>query len=122
MINQYVCHTCGGRITTVIRDDGTTPMMITCRATTPTTALTCRGVAQSQFYRADLIPQDPQPIPEWEWYKPSMVELTRASQKVRDHVRKGSLLIRRIDYLTQRKRVKTPVQHLKHLWRKSKIR
>jgi hypothetical protein len=54
-LNQYVCRTCGGVITTIDRDEGVTPMMLACRATTD-----CDGSMFSAMYRVD-----PNLTPDW---------------------------------------------------------
>lgn len=81
-INQYTCTTCGGAITTIDRDAGTTPMFLNCRATEG-----CGGRMQSHMYRVD-----PTLEPEWEWYKP-----TNPKGADREYVKMGGLLIRRIE-------------------------
>lgn len=83
-INQYTCEVCGGVITTIDRDDGTTPMILNCRATPG-----CPGTSISSMYRVDQTL-----TPDHEWYKPARLPRNR---NLRDHVERGGLLIRPID-------------------------
>lgn len=82
-INQYTCRTCGGVITTIDRDEGTTPMMLVCRATKG-----CDGSMFSSMYRVA-----PYLTPEWEWYKPEKLP----KGEMREHVQMGGLLLRKIE-------------------------
>lgn len=82
-LNQYTCELCGGVITTVDRDPGTTPMFLNCRATPG-----CTGRMVSSMYR---VPSGLEPTHEW--YKPD--KLPR-DPGMRDHVQRGGLLIRKI--------------------------
>lgn len=94
--NVYTCQTCGNHITTVDRDDGTTPFSLRCRAhggdPTPDS---CPGVMYSAFYRlpdgwAEAVP------PAWEWYRPDEDEYATLDAASRQHVDMGGLLIRRM--------------------------
>jgi len=90
--NVYVCDKCGGYTVTIDRDEGTTPFMIGCRASGGLTR-TCRGMAQSSFYR-QRFPHGP---PEWEWYKPDSAEIHRMKNRAElQHVAMGGLLLRPI--------------------------
>jgi len=82
-INQYTCRTCGGVITTIDRDEGTTPMMLACRATRG-----CDGSMFSSMYRVA-----PYLTPEWEWYRPEKLP----KGEMRDYVEAGGLLLRKIE-------------------------
>lgn len=82
-INQYTCRTCGGVITTVDRDEGTTPMMLACRATQG-----CTGSMMSSMYRVA-----PYLTPVWEWYKPEKLP----KGEMREYVEMGGLLLRKIE-------------------------
>ena len=88
--NVYTCQKCTERVTTVDRDEGTTPMMIRCRATEG-----CDGMMMSAFY-----PEGPRPewipAPTFEWYKPSEHETSQLDEAMQEHVRLGGLLIRPI--------------------------
>jgi len=83
-INQYICWTCGGAITTIDRDYGVTPAMLACRAT-----LGCKGNMHSQRYMVDQTL-----IPEYEWFRPH--KLPR-DPGMRQHIQMGGLDIRRIE-------------------------
>lgn len=83
-INQYICQTCGGVITTIDRDDGTTSFMLDCRVTPG-----CPGRMQSAVYLVDQTL-----TPNWEWYMPEKLPKERS---MRQHVRMGGLLIRKIE-------------------------
>ena len=86
-INRYTCDTCEGFITTVHRDEGTTPMILKCRATPG-----CSGSMQSAMYQVDQTL-----IPDYEWYAPSRDEVARLSRDMKQHVKMGGLLIRRVN-------------------------
>lgn len=83
-INQYTCEVCGGVITTIDRDEGTTPYMLRCRATHG-----CPGSARSAMYRVDQTL-----TPDHEWYRPDKPPRDPA---MRQHVELFGLLIRPID-------------------------
>lgn len=83
--NIYVCEVCRGHIVTRDRDNGTTPFMITCHATT-----SCKGMMKSSFYR--VFDQDVRE--DYEWYRPSAVEVVPAQH--RHHVSMGGLLLRKV--------------------------
>lgn len=106
--NAYYCGTCRGYIVTVNLDDGTTPFMLACRvAGEPSDALNlCDGRMKSMFYPAapwperdgfgTLIPTEP----THEWYAPKGAELKRirrSDPQTAEHVRRGGLLLRRVD-------------------------
>lgn len=82
-INQYVCRSCGGVITTIDRDAGTTPLMLACRATAG-----CDGTMFSSMYRVA-----PYLTPEWEWYKPEKLP----TGEMRQYIEMGGLLLRKIE-------------------------
>lgn len=83
-INQYKCATCGRVITTIDRDDGTTPMHIRCSQTGG-----CAGMMLSRFYQVDQTLK-----PDYEWYKPT--GKVKAKNGLRDYVKMGGLLIRAV--------------------------
>ena len=82
-INQYTCSGCGETMTTVDRDDGTTPMAIGCQI-----HLTCGGRMISHMYLVDQTLE-----PTHEWYRPT----GKVQKAYREHVAMGGLLIRKID-------------------------
>ena len=82
LINQYICNVCGGEITTVNADDGTTPMMLQCRVTDG-----CRGTMHSQFYRVDQ-----ELMADYEWYKPNKLP----KGEMREYVKMGGLMLRKL--------------------------
>jgi len=84
MINRYTCEACGKSITTVDRADGVTSMFLMCRATPE-----CFGRMVSAMYQCDQTL-----TPGWEWYRPKRVKGDRG---LREHVRAGGLVIRRIE-------------------------
>ena len=83
-LNAYTCDTCGGRIGTVDRVEGVTPMFLMCRATPG-----CDGMMSSHMYR-----QPPMFItPTFEWRKPTEEERATCSPATLAHVDGGDLLI-----------------------------
>ena len=87
-INVYTCEQCGHEHVTVNAVDGVTPFMIRCRDT-----IACqKGECYSAMYRCDQNRR-----PSWEWYRPDEAELEDATWDVIEHVRRGGLMIRRID-------------------------
>lgn len=93
LVNVYVCKQCGGRTVTKNRDAGTTPFMMSCRATP-----NCKGIAQSSFYRVDQ-----KLTPRLLWIKPTPAELlafcaehakdnTALEHEILEHVAMGGLL------------------------------
>lgn len=72
-INQYTCDVCGQAIVTRDVDEGTTPMMLLCRATKG-----CTGRMVTCLYLVDQTL-----TPTHEWYKPR--KLPR-DPGLRDHV------------------------------------
>lgn len=88
--NVYVCDECGGRITTIDRDPGVTPMFLACRATKG-----CKGPMVSSGY-----PEGPRPAhiapPSWEWFRPTREQFARLSPEMKDHVLRGGLEFRQI--------------------------
>lgn len=83
-INQYTCQLCGGHIVTIDRDEGTTAMLLGCRATPG-----CKGSMVSEMYQVDQTL-----TPDHEWYKPHKVP---RDPGMRDHVQRGGLLLRKIE-------------------------
>jgi len=81
-INQYTCQVCGGTITTIDRDQGVTPFMLSCQISG-----TCTGNMQSSYY---LVNQSL--TPTHEWYKPT----DKVPKGFREYVRKGGLMLRKI--------------------------
>jgi hypothetical protein len=90
LVNLYRCDVCGKGTVTMNRDEGTTPFMLSCRATPG-----CKGSAQSSMYR---VQQDLTPIIVF--IKPTPLELANFLKKqsprfhraIREHVDKGGLL------------------------------
>lgn len=82
-INQYICPVCGGVITTINRDEGTTPFYLSCRALPG-----CSGRMFSQLYQVDQTL-----TPTHEWYKPAKI---KGTPEMRQHLKAGGLLIREI--------------------------
>jgi len=84
-VNGYYCSVCEQTTWTVHVDVGTAPPFIACRAT-----FFCPGQAVSMKYRN--VPSSV--APEWEWYKPGSKGLKGFSPEVREHCKKGGLLLR----------------------------
>ncbi len=89
-VNVYRCDVCGKGTVTKNRDDGTTPFMISCRATPG-----CKGSMQSSMYRVDQTL-----TPDLIWINPTPQELSNFLKKqsprfhraIREHVAMGGLL------------------------------
>lgn len=84
--NAWVCEVCHEATVCVDVDEGVTPFMLRCRATEG-----CEGMATSRFYPNEAIPPL---MPRWEWYKPGRIRRLFLSRWVREHVKKGGLVIR----------------------------
>jgi ssDNA-binding Zn-finger/Zn-ribbon topoisomerase 1 len=90
LINVYRCDVCGKATVTKNRDEGTTPFMISCRATPR-----CKGSMQSACYRVDQTL-----TPDLMWIKPTPQELANFLRKqsprfhraIREHVDLGGLI------------------------------
>lgn len=84
-INIYTCSDfdCGYRIVTIDLEEGTTPFGVLCKK--------CKKrMAYSAFYKVDQTL-----IPEYEWYKPNLEDIPETDLAIRDHVKKGGLLLRK---------------------------
>ena len=86
--NIYVCQKCSEHIVTVDRDNGVTPFMIRCEATSG-----CDGFMKSSMYRVF----DQEMKASHEWYLPTAAEIAGLSDWEREHVRNGGLLLRKAD-------------------------
>lgn len=80
--NRYWCDLCRKSITTEDRDEGTTPFMIDCHATTA-----CVGTMRSQCYRGA---DDDQPV-QFIWRKPTPEEYLKAHRAMKEHFDMGGL-------------------------------
>lgn len=89
-INMYTCTSCSRFIVTVDRVEGTTPMMLACRAMPG-----CQGMSYSAFYRVR-----PGLVPDHEWYRPEGAEYDALNDAMKQHVDMGGLDIRRIGEAT----------------------
>lgn len=96
-LNAYFCPECKGYIVTVDRDEGTTPMFLACRVQGDLgPANTCLGQSRSMGYPPlETWPIEPEPT--WEWHKPSRFEFAKLDLSARDYVRRGGLLLRKIE-------------------------
>lgn len=107
--NAYWCQSCHGYVVTIDLDEGVTPMFLACRVKGEPSdpANDCQGRMHSMMYPEEPWPatdgyDNPIPTePTWEWYKPFEPELKRyrrrGDEATLEHVRKGGLLLRRID-------------------------
>ncbi|GEM_PF-2241886 len=84
--NCYRCEKCGKAIITIDHDDGTTPMMIRCRAT-----LNCEGWMMSSWYQ-----NVPNEEPTYTWRKAKPSEYRKASVVMKDHFDKGGLALHQL--------------------------
>lgn len=84
-INQYTCPICKGKITTIDRDEGTTPSAISCRATEG-----CKGDMFSSFYNVSQ-----NLTPGFEWFRP--ISTDGYPPEMIEHFRLGGLDIRQIE-------------------------
>jgi hypothetical protein len=84
-LNVYRCS--GGDVTTTVDvDEGVTPFMVMCPK--------CGRDAQSSFYPKSRPVPESIPEPSHEWYRPSETETRRMNHAMREHVKKGGLLLR----------------------------
>lgn len=81
-INQYRCAVCGKVVTTLDKDDGTTPAMVSCHTGQ------CLGIMYSSFYQVDQTL-----VPDYEWVKPT----EKVPKHFRDYVKRGGLMLRKIE-------------------------
>lgn len=91
-VNCYTCQICGGRIATIDRDMGVTPMYLGCKMTEG-----CVGMMISAFYRVagmtDL------PSISHEWYRETdqgAKKIDRRYSGSLEHHKKGGLFLREI--------------------------
>lgn len=84
-LNIYICDNCGGHIVSRDVDQGTTPFMIRCEATTG-----CQGRMQSSMYR--VFDPEGKMHHSHEWYRPTKGMLV--AKHLVDHIDKGGLLLR----------------------------
>jgi hypothetical protein len=82
-VNVYSCQVCEHDFVTVDRDEGVTPMFMTCRV--------CGGRMVSAMYRCDQTR-----IPTHEWLRPSRAQIKGYPKHERVHFRQGGLDIREI--------------------------
>ena len=80
-LNRYTCQKCHEFVVTVDLDEGTTPLMMLCRATK-----SCNGHMYSSFYRVDGAPE-----PQYAWRKPTAAEYAAASPAMKQHFDLGGL-------------------------------
>jgi hypothetical protein len=91
-LNAYHCTICGGYIVTIDRDEGVTPMFLACRATRG-----CPGRSVSMGYPKLPWPAHaPEPVPRWEWYRPTLKWARRKGPGMVEYVQRGGLEIREI--------------------------
>lgn len=96
-INVYLCRKCLAPTITIERVKGTTPMFLGCKAIIGNDS--CSGIAVSQMYpTGDLRKRLMQGLkPEWEWYEASQEEINHVGPEMKEHIRKGGLLLRKIE-------------------------
>ena len=85
-LNRYTCEKCDGSIITQDLDEGTTPMMLGCRATDA-----CDGTMMSGMY------QGVTGQPDYVWRKPTKVEYMAADAAMCHHFNLGGLDIFPVD-------------------------
>lgn len=85
LINQYICPSCEKSLFTIdLIEGGVTPFMIRC--------VYCKSdMMQSMFYRCK---QD-ESLVTHEWYRPDKGAMQRLSSEVREHIKKGGLILRK---------------------------
>lgn len=79
--NAYTCERCKQTVVTIDRVEGTTPMMIRCRATKG-----CQGMMMSSWYM-----NVPDIEPSFEWRKPTQQEYRKLSPAMKQHIDMGGL-------------------------------
>lgn len=93
LINIYIC-SLGHKTVTINCDDGVTPFLIKCRGNWPGE---CSEMAQSSMYRVSQGLH----LPQWCWYSPNEEEIKDVVAENLDHVKRGGLLLRRLDSATR---------------------
>ncbi len=86
--NIYKCDKCGRQVVTIDLVMGTTPFMVPCSVFGDGGCSV--GMAVSQLYPLEAQEQ----VAAFEWYKPEAGEMLRQSPQMREHIRKGGLLLR----------------------------
>lgn len=96
-INGWRCSTCL-RVTYYVHvDDGVTPMFMACRASGKDPGPdSCGGMGASLMYPSALPPAHVVAAVQWEWYKPTFIELEGMDAGAREHVGRGGLLARQL--------------------------
>jgi hypothetical protein len=133
-VNWYLCDNfreCGNYIMVVLRDDGTTPMKMACRAQgEPGPANSCPGTMSSMFYPRPPWPDKDSmgtPIPkepDWEFCKPdeegihALQREGKWTTELAVHVTAGGLVIRPITRTGQALAAQSVEDHL--AWLNSK--
>lgn len=93
-INAWKCEKCGQLTVARHADEGVTPMFLACRASG--NVEDCGGRAVSSGYPSEPIPYRILNRLEWEWYKPTLIELQAMEPEMRRHIMQGGLALRRI--------------------------
>jgi hypothetical protein len=82
-IITYVCPKCGSDRVTYLRDHGTTPAHLPCTE--------CDCLAESHGSQSDQTR-----IPQWEWFRVRQGQMGRLEPHMREYVKRGGLLLRKI--------------------------
>lgn len=91
--NAYKCEACGGLIITQDIEEGVTPFLLPCVATSG-----CMGMMKSACYRGPLGGPDAIPLrPHYVWRKPTPKEYAKLSKQMKHHVDQGGLDIYPLD-------------------------
>lgn len=99
-LNAYYCEECRGYIVTIDRDEGVTPMFLSCRVKGEPDAPgnDCKGRMRSMMYPPlEGTPWPIDPTPGWEWYMPDQAELVAMDRSSFEYHNKGGLALRKID-------------------------
>lgn len=86
MINNYLCDGCGDKIITKNVNVGTTPATLDCQISDG-----CDGIMGSSWYQVSQ-----EQTPTHEWYRPGILKIANLGHALREHVKKGGLLLRKI--------------------------
>ncbi len=100
-VNQYFCQKCTKPITTINKDEGTTPFAIHCHATEG-----CEGPMHSMLYKVPRVLVEQVLVPDYEWRHEISAEAKEEIQRCVDQIYKdGPPVIDGIEALAKEKMI-----------------